>query len=248
MQWGFRKARKNKRDCRRPKFNYVQQDSDRAILSRYAIVGMTPNNHGAILQLDSGQRVVLFNLHLYYKPYQPYQLVGIPYEGPLIKTEEEAISEAIKARGGDVESALKDLAAVKDLGLPMILTGDFNEPSFLDWTAEAAKAGRHPIKVEWPSSKALADAGFKDASRTIYPDEMKHPGFTWTPDTSPDDPKDHHDRIDFIMFQGNGIDVKAVDIVGENDKNASIVVTPYPSDHRGVMGTFGISSQGGQKR
>jgi exodeoxyribonuclease III len=222
-------------------YNYVQQTESTAILSRYTIEGMTPGNYGAILRLDSGDKVVLFNVHLYYKPYQPYQLTGIKYEGPFIKTEAEAISEAKKARGADVEAVMKDISAVQDKGLPLIVTGDFNEPSFLDWTAETAHAGRHPIKVEWPSTKAFAEAGFKDSFRTLYPDVMKYPGFTWTPDTSADDLKDHHDRIDFVLYRGKGIEVRGADIVGENDRNASIVVTPYPSDHRGVVTTFEVS-------
>lgn len=226
-------------------YNYVQQTDSTAVLSRYTIEGTTPNKYGVILRLDSGQKVVLFNAHLYYKPYQPYQLSGIQYEGPFIKTEEEAISEALKARGADVEAVMKEIALVQDQGLPIILTGDFNEPSFLDWTSEAARAGRHPIKVEWPSTKAFAEAGFQDSYRAIYPDEMKNPGFTWTPDTAPDDPKDHHDRIDFILYRGDGIKVKSAEIVGENDRNADIVVTPYPTDHRGVVTTFEISPGSG---
>jgi len=58
--------------------------------------------------------------------------------------------------------------------------------------------------VAWPATEAFEKVGFKDAYRTIYPDEMKKPGYTWTPTTRHDDPKDHHDRIDFI-FTGAGM-------------------------------------------
>ena len=108
---------------------------------------------------------------------------------------------------------LKDIASLKSAALPTILVGDFNEPSYLDWTEAAAKSGRHPIKVAWPSTKAFAAIGFLDSYRRIYPDEMAHPGFTWTPTTKPDDAKDHHDRLDYV-------------------------VTPYPSDHRAVTAVF----------
>ena len=55
---------------------------------------------------------------------------------------------------------------------------------------------------------------------------------------SPDDPTTHHDRIDFVYFKGRGVTVTDVKVIGENDENADIVVTPYPSDHRAVVATF----------
>ena len=53
-----------------------------------------------------------------------------------------------------------------------------------------------------------------------------------------DDPTTHHDRIDFIYFKGKGVTVVDVKIVGENKKNAGIVISPYPSDHRAVVASF----------
>ena len=123
------------------------------------------------------------------------------------------------------------------------LVGDFNEPSHLDWTEAAAKAGRHPIKVAYPTSKAFAAAGFSDAYRTVYPDEMAKPGFTWTPMTKANQSKTHDDRIDFVYFKGKGVNVTDAKIVGENEENADIVVAPYPSDHRAVVATFTLTNQ-----
>ena len=123
------------------------------------------------------------------------------------------------------------------------MVGDFNEPSHLDWTEAAARAGRHPIKVEYPTSTEMAKAGFSDSYRTIFPDEMKNPGITWSPAYKVDDPRTHHDRIDFVYFKGKGLEVKDVKILGENEENADIVVTPYPSDHRAVVASFKISNE-----
>ena len=88
----------------------------------------------------------------------------------------------------------------------------------------------------------MTKKGFLDAWRVFHPDEMKHPGYTWTPVTKPDDPKDHHDRIDFVYFRGQGVEVKNASVVGENKKKAEIVVSPYPSDHRAVVCTFALST------
>ena len=56
-----------------------------------------------------------------------------------------------------------------------------------------------------------------------------------------DDPKTHHDRIDFVYFKGNGLKVTDAKIIGENEENADIVVAPYPSDHRAVVATFTLT-------
>ena len=45
----------------------------------------------------------------------------------------------------------------------------------------------------------------------------------------------HHDRIDFVYFKGEGLQLTAGRIVGEDKKNADIVISPYPSDHRAVV-------------
>src|SRR4030095_4872449 len=38
------------------------------------------------------------------------------------------------------------------------------------------------------------------------------PGVTWTPTTKPEDPKDHHDRIDFVFFAGAAVTVKNCEV------------------------------------
>ena len=223
-------------------FRYVQHGYT-ALLTRLDMDSTTSGGNGIIVHTASGKKFAFFNKHLFYKPYQPYQLLGIPYEnGAFIKTEAEAIAEAKKARGADVEDALKDIASLKEAAVPTILVGDFNEPSHLDWTDAAARAGRHPIKVSWPASQAFASAGFQDSYRQIHADEIAYPGFTWTPTTKPDNPKDHHDRLDFILYRGSGIKLKSVDIIGENAENATIVVAPFPSDHRAVTAVFELDS------
>ncbi|HAV60961.1 MAG TPA: hypothetical protein DCY13_01175, partial [Verrucomicrobiales bacterium] len=65
--------------------------------------------------------------------------------------------------------------------------------------------------------------------------EVARPGWTWTPLTRPDDPKDRHDRIDFLFFAGEDVRVTRCEVVGEAQPAADIVVTPYPSDHRAVV-------------
>jgi exodeoxyribonuclease III len=222
------------------------------ILTPYEII---ENLDGGVkIKLPTGQEVYAFSLHLPSHPYQPYQLLGIRPKWrkhtnniEFIKTEAEAIEWAKKARGAEVQKLLKVISSLPDKNAPVFLVGDFNEPSHLDWTEAAAKAGRHPIKVVFPNSLAMIKAGFKDSYRVIYPDEMKNPGLTWSPKYKVDDPTTHLDRIDFIYFKGKKLNVRDAKIVGENKEHADIVVSPYPSDHRAVVATFTLEKASNSK-
>jgi endonuclease/exonuclease/phosphatase family metal-dependent hydrolase len=222
-------------------WHYFDQGERTGILSRFPIVTNTPRKWGVTIRLAPGRDVRMFNAHLAHAPYQPYQLAGIPYaNGRFIKTAGEAVEEARKARGAQVERLLSELKPALADSTPVFLTGDFNEPSHLDWTPRAAAAGQCPVAVEYPSTLAVTRAGMRDAYRAAHPDEVTHRGWTWTPTTSPDDPKDRHDRIDLVFFAGANVTVKRCEIVGESAKSADIVVQPYPSDHRAVVATVEI--------
>jgi endonuclease/exonuclease/phosphatase family metal-dependent hydrolase len=215
---------------------FDQGGGSTAILSRYEIVGGTPEKWGARLKTPAGREFYLFNVHLAHAPYQPYQLLKIPYaDAPDLSTADEAVASARAARHEDVTAMLAEAKAVEAEGLPMFVTGDFNEPSCHDWTPAAHAAKLCPTPVDWPTTKAVVAAGFRDSYRAAFPDPVTHGGLTWTPTTPPDDPKDRHDRIDFVFLAGPKVELKKVQIVGEAEENADIVVTPYPSDHRSVV-------------
>ena len=216
------------------------------ILTRYEIVESLYK--GVKVKLDSGRHAYIFNVHLSSHPYQPYQLLGIRPKWhkhtnniTFIKSEAEAVEWAKKARGAEIGKVLRQVKSIHDKEAPVFVVGDFNEPSHLDWTEAAAKVGRHPIKVKYPTSTEMAKAGFRDSYRTIYPDEIKNPGITWSPAYKVGDPRTHHDRIDYVYFKGNSLEVKEVKILGENEENADLVMNPYPSDHRAVVASFILS-------
>lgn len=221
-------------------WNWFHYGRDTAVLSRFPILGGTPHKKGARLQLEDGTEIVLCNVHLAHAPYQPYQLLGIPYgDAPFLKTAEEAVASAEAARAEEVSAILSDAAEFPE-GTPIFVTGDFNEPSHLDWTAAAAAAGYHPMAVAYPTSRMLAGDGFGDSFRTLYPDEVKFPGYTW-PTVEAAQPTDKEDRLDYVMFRGRGVMPTKFQIVGGNSPYADIPVKPYPSDHRAVMATFKLS-------
>jgi hypothetical protein len=142
-------------------------------------------------------------------------------------------------------------------GAPVFLTGDFNEASHLDWTAAAAAAGVHAAEVPWPASLAVTARGFKDSWREVYPNEVTHPGRTWSPvypstylnpgDDLAMQPRpilEPQDRIDFVYYTGSN--VAAVESKRSGPPAGDLVeeleIENYPSDHNAVTSTFRLSN------
>lgn len=205
-----------------------------AILSRYPIVGHSEHRLG--VQLDvAGRSVYLFNIHPADYPYQPYQLLRIRYgAAPFVDDAAAAIRYARRTRGSALRLLQQDLAAARAADL-VVITGDFNEPSHRDWTPATVAAGLQPMTVSWPLTRALEDAGFIDGYRTVYPDAVARPGFTWSPLLDPADHDDHPDRIDFVFIRGANVTAHQAAVLGEDARHADIVVSPWPSDHRAVV-------------
>ncbi|MFP6629170.1 MAG: endonuclease/exonuclease/phosphatase family protein [Myxococcota bacterium] len=206
---------------------------DTAVLSRFPIVETYAD--GVKIELAPGSFAYVFDVHLEPFPYQPYDI-----SDGLINTEAEAIADATATRGAGMASVLSQMSAPLSSGDPVFLVGDFNEPSHLDWTQAAANAGLNLGfgAVDWPTSGDAESAGLLDAFRVVRPDEVGDPGETWTPEPGVNEV---HDRIDMIYFAGNDVAVTDAQIVGESAVNADLVVSPWVSDHRGVLADFLIS-------
>ncbi len=224
------------------------QQAGQSTLSRHPITAQSPGGSGIQVELPSLEKVWMFNTHLWHYPYAPYQLMNVGYyQGDSIDpdtpdAELQAINSARIAHETEINKVLWDIKSILSSGEPVFLTGDFNEPSHLDWTTESAQAGLHPLKVSFPTSKQVTEAGLKDAFRELFPDPVTVPGFTWPAGTYPETPDssvaDPEDRIDFIYFTGEKVQVKNVQRLGETADTSDISFTNYPSDHRAVLATF----------
>jgi exodeoxyribonuclease III len=204
-----------------------------AILSRHPIGEPSANNLGVPVDVN-GTTVWAFNIHLDDEPYQPYQLLGIEYgPAPFVTTEAEAVDWATKTRGPAMDLLFEDMKAAE--GAAVFVFGDFNEPSGLDWTEAAVATGQQPVKVDWPTTRRLAEAGFVDTYRAANPDPVARPAYTWTPKGDEADKEDHHDRIDFAFARAEGLKVISAAIVGETGPRTDLAVDPWPSDHRAVV-------------
>jgi hypothetical protein len=238
------------------------------IVSRFALEPLVAEDYltAARVKLPGGASLVLVNAHWWPNGgvasimiQQRLREGSVPADLRRFEAEMIAASDASPGPRGYLHT-LEVLRPYLRAGENVLLTGDFNGSSHLDWTARAAESGLdrwvkntsgRPLrfKIEWPGSQALADAGLLDAYRTVFPDEVAKPGITWTPPYPPAVPGRRPyddqvlDRIDRLYFAGRGLKLVSVGVVGESAANCEQVhAGPWPSDHRAVTATFTVES------
>ena len=154
---------------------YGNSNASTAILSKYPIEGI--NDMQSRIIFNDSIYLNFFNVHLTAFPYQPYDIRDL-----LITTESQAIYQANQTRSAELLSLISLVEEVKNTStMPIILTGDFNEPSHLDWIFGAENPLYFAIDsshftVDWPTSNKIQDLGFIDSYRHIYNNPIVHPG------------------------------------------------------------------------
>ncbi len=211
------------------------------VVSRFPLLDLPiAGGKYALAEVRPGYVVAIANVHLPSDPYGP----DLVRDGATL---DDVLENENVVRLPALRPFLDVLATPVSRGFPVFVTGDFNSPTHADWTNEMV--GRRPFldfAVPWPVSQALARAGFTDAWRAIHPDVEAHPGLTWWAGRPPlaayaPDDGDPMDRIDQIWFAGPVEPVAAL-IVGEpGGPEVTISVSPWPSDHRGVVADFRVA-------
>lgn len=141
-------------------------------------------------------------------------------------------------------AAIQPILADRDL-VPVILGGDFNSLSDLDWTEANAQAEGHLGRVvPWPVHREMRKAGFVDAWRTLYPNEVKDPGNTFpVPDVAPDIPRPFI-RLDYVYSAGTRVKPVAAEVIsGAYHKPfewKGKKFSAFPSDHAALLVTYEI--------
>ncbi|HEY2877860.1 endonuclease/exonuclease/phosphatase family protein [Nocardioides sp.] len=208
------------------------------VISRFPILD-PPHSHGIFTYVEPvpGRVIAVANTHLPSTPYGPYRVRAGWSKHRVLHLERTLRLRALAP-------VLKRLPRLAARGIPVFLTGDFNSPSYLDWTKAVAQA-RPKVRyaVRWPASKALADAGFHDSYRDAHPDPLADPGFTWSPGGPETQKHDFFDRIDWVLHAGPATTVSSL-LVGErgNPQVDLAFKNPYPTDHRGVVSTFDVTA------
>jgi hypothetical protein len=200
-----------------------------------------PGGNGiyTFVEVSPGLVVALENVHLPSDHYGPTRVRNGATPRQVLRSERLTRLPAIRP-------SLRAAKKLQQQGIPVFLTGDFNSPSFYDWTS--ATVGTRPAlryPLDWPVAEAVVHAGFRDSYRTVYPDPVTHPGLTWPvhrdlPGWNPT-PATPRDRIDFIYATPLATPVASV-LVGEpGGPEITSVVKPFPSDHREIASTFQVT-------
>ena len=232
-------------------YNYKLLSSNLSIYSRFPMNKMllfdiqipSFNFGGTEVLVHDQYPIQVFNTWLDYLPH----IRMVPVE----ETEENIIQWELTNgnRYNEITTILKILAPhIENISeSPIIIGGDFNSHSHLDWTYETKDLFDHGgAVVEWPISKAMENAGFIDSFREINPKPETNIGATHIVDLNDQGnllgwSKQY--RIDYLYYQGNTVNAidsesfvaplgQKFDFHGERFY--------FPSDHGFVLTTFKI--------
>lgn len=128
------------------------------------------------------------------------------------------IREADDTRGNKINYNISR-ALELNKHLPVIMMGNFGEPSHLDWTEKAFKMNLVPTSIQFPTSLKLFENGFVDVYRFLYPDETVYTGHTWYPKFN--GKYERSDRIDFIYILGN-FDVSGCEVIHHSEQKVLV--------------------------
>jgi hypothetical protein len=208
------------------------------ILSRYPLID-PPGSDGlyTFVEVEPGKVVAIGNVHLPSSPYSP----GFIKRGSTLDT---VLHIERHVRLPAVKPAVRALSEVVAAGIPAFLTGDFNAPTFHDWTPATVGFLNRPFAVRWPVSVYVERAGFRDSFRVVHPDPIANPGITW-PSGRPrvhgvwsPGPMSPRDRIDLVYAAGAARPIDSIIVGDAADPEASITVEPWGTDHEAVLSTF----------
>ena len=215
-------------------------DARTQTVSKYPLLTPEDAVGGLIyVQVDGGM-VAMFNLHLSSTAYGPNRVASGVAAADVLASETRVRLSALKP-------TLESASSLMEQDIPTFVLGDFNAPSHLDWT-EATVGIRDHVRypLQWPTSVAADEVGLVDVFRTIHPDPVQDQGLTWPASRpfvkgyNPGPNGAPADRVD-LMYSGGPVEPKSVSIVGEEGADATdIAVSPWPSDHRAVVGTFEV--------
>lgn len=258
-------------------FAQSDQSIDVATLSKYPIaeqtvIGRDINPHTGVLKtkIRKGEHIIIaYSAHTDYTNYAAYLPRGYSgttweqLDAPITNSDSILMANRLSLRDEAIHEIIADVKKESDEAI-IILGGDFNEPSHLDWTEETKNLYDHNgAVVNWDCSSMLYEAGFIDSYRQIYPSPVTHPGFTYPADNIDVELKklvwaptiDERDRIDFIYFiPKNNLTLKNVYVWGPggdiaygkrivNVPNQSVIepIGVWPSDHKAVFAVFTIT-------
>ncbi len=208
-------------------YNFYLRSSNLSILSRYpfgeTIDIFKPFNCGGIhIVIEEGKEVAIVNTWLHYLPDFSSEMRHDNLPADVIyENEGETRYAEIKEILDELQNAMK-----KNKNVPIILAGDFNSPSHLDFTRNMVEM-HWGYQIEWPVSREIEAAGFVDSFRKINPDPNLDYGGT-QPSSIFDT---FHYRIDYIFYKGKNLKPVSSEVISGHP-------VKFPSDHNAVITIF----------
>ena len=259
---------------------YGEESVSTGIISKFPIekqeiVYPLKNDRGSVIKAVipyEDKQIMLYSAHLdwlncsSYLPRGYHSSTWEKLEEPVLDLDSILRDNRLSFRDDEIQAILDDIQKNTQDGNLILIGGDFNEPSHLDWQANTAQIRDHQgLVINWDCSVLLVKFGLKDCYREIYPDPVAYPGFTfpsnnlrvplnklvWAQDS------DERERIDFIYYQPtSGVKLKDAIIVGpkgnvlkgelidqDPDGNDPFIepIGTWPTDHKALLVTFAIS-------
>jgi len=213
-------------------FHFQPRGTNCSILSRFPVVEdisvFQPFKCvGGLIELPGGKRLAVYSIWL------PYDK-EIWAEGTREGLDADQVRAACDASAADAKVIVAEieqrLAAPEYANVPIVIAGDFNSMSHLDY-CEAA-VDQYGLVIPWPTSRVLTGAGFRDAYRDLNPIVDRAADRTWTPRF----PTQQQDRIDFTYYRSERIQATDSVVIDEHPQG-------FPSDHAALQTTFDWTDQ-----
>jgi len=201
--------------------------SNLSIHSKYPIIDTInlyqPFNSQAVLIAINNKKILCINLWLDWRPDYFNDFDRLTIDSMILGEKSRRFKE--------ITAILKSVDSLnRKLNLPIILGGDFNSGSHLDWT-ESTKQWHFDKVIEWPVSKLMEEKGYIDTYRKANPDPITPLIGTWG---FHDDKKSLlSDRIDFIYSKADNISIESSTIIKDDPIGGF-----FNSDHRAILTSF----------
>lgn len=221
------------------------QGRDVGIISRYPLAEVYPEAEvaGAVrVALDGdASQVIVWNAHLGFDPYGPYDFCfdKMSVDKVLQREKDSGRTPQIMDIVGRMKGHIADADKV-----PVLLTGDFNAPSHLDWTEATRSIHCDVGAVPWPSSEEPTKAGMIDSFREVHKDPLAEPGISWSPIFLKNENRpEPMDRIDFVYHKGLETLDSMTEVVGQPKAEPDHKSNEWTSDHRAVKTIFRVPAK-----
>lgn len=248
-------------------FHYTSAaDANLCIFSRYPLTDIEPLKGlssfsfiAATATLPSGQKIRIYDIWL---------TSGGRH---IVEIKDKNISDQDFCNGDNIrfdmlqkfldhEDVQKHLANSKEV--PIIVAGDFNCVSHLDYTAATRDSKLNQSRIlPIKASKAMHKLGFTDTFRDGNPDILDATlGYTWTtvglgykyisdkgfvPVKENPEPeyRDPYTRIDFIYSTGSRLKTNNSKVISHHSSQAKRSFPEFPSDHAAVLTEFDLDDR-----